>query len=157
MKSVGDKGLGWRAVVLETAIPTWGFGREKLGPVLERPFETETPVEEEIQLMQMNCETWVEMGGMESAVENLSEWTAAHCSGTLAPAAEVSAGKEAPGLEQLEGNPAARSCLAQCPERGHTAFGSVTETAVAAGSLKPAVVAAAVDFGVAAGAVFAAV
>lgn len=61
---------GWRAVVLETALLTWGFGREKPGPVLERPFEIESPVEEEFQLMQMNCEKWVEMGGMRSAAES---------------------------------------------------------------------------------------
>ena len=100
---------------------------------------------------------------MEFAVESLSEWTIAHCSGTLAPAAEGSAGKEVAGLVQLEGNPVARFCPAQCPESGHTACGSVTERVVAADSLKPAAAAVAaaavatVDFGVAAGVAYAAV
>lgn len=71
--SVGGKVLGSRPAVLETAAPTWGFERVYSGLVLERPFETATPVELEFQLMQMNCETWVVKGGKGSVVENLSE------------------------------------------------------------------------------------
>lgn len=75
----------------------------------------------------------------------------------------ASVGKEVPGLEPLEGNPVAHFSPAQHPETGHTASGSGTERVAAAGSLKPAVVAAeavvvaSVDFGVVVGVAFAAV